>query len=237
MRADASPAHVFATDLGPPGSRLTLAPDESHYVARVIRARPGDLLTATNGRGARASVEVVSAGRDVDVVVRALEQVPRPGPIALWCGAPEGDRADWLVEKLAELGVSEFQPVDTERVSWSRFDARQGRWQRLALAGLKQSQQAWRLEIKPPRALADLLAAPRAAVACYVGSPAGQRAADLRPPVGPVIGAIGPSSGFSEPELEALSRCDFKPVRFGAQRLRTETAALAMGVWWASQEA
>src|SRR5262249_20296974 len=146
-------------------------------------------------------------------------------------GPPEGERGDWLVEKLAELGISEFRRVECARARWSR-PSREARWERLAMAALRQSRAAWKMAIRPPmplaRALEGLPAGPR-----WLADPAGAWAQAPGAAAGaPAAGAIGPSPGFSEEERGALLSAGFTPVRLAPARLRTETAALALAALW-----
>src|SRR5258708_4700352 len=119
----AAPSFVDLPALGAIRGEHVLTGDDAHYVARVVRARAGERFTATDGEGLVGSLVVVDVRlRGAEVVVRldgACDRVPAPAPLRLLCGAPEGERGDWLIEKLAELGVTEFVPVDTARASWS----------------------------------------------------------------------------------------------------------------------
>ena len=104
-RADAVPAFVWVPEIPAPASVLLLDPDTIHHVRRVCRARPGDSITLTDGRGVRAAVVLEPDGR-VRVIDRHTEPAAPGSTIA--CGVPEGERADWLIEKLAELGLAVF---------------------------------------------------------------------------------------------------------------------------------
>ena len=146
-RADAVPAFVWVPEIPAPAGVLPLDPDTAHHVRRVCRARPGDSITLTDGRGVRATVVLEANGR-VRVIDRHAEPSAPGSTIA--CGVPEGERADWLIEKLAELGVGAFQPIDTARARWRPERSRLERWQRLARAALGQSLGAWLLEVRAP---------------------------------------------------------------------------------------
>ena len=232
--AEAAPSFLYLPALALAAGTITLAGDDARYVARVVRARDGERIIASDGEGTLATLVVESTRPEVTLSVSALERVPPPPASRLLCGAPEGERGDWLVEKLAELGVTEFQPVDTERVRWPAH-LRIERWERLAIAALRQSRSAWRIRLQPPVALADAVArdGPGARWLAEPGGRAGEGlalAADE-----PVSGAVGPSSGFSDSERKLLSSCGFEPVRLAPLRLRTETAALALAALWATR--
>jgi len=90
------------------------------------------------------------------------------------------------------------------------------------------------MAIHPARGLSDAMAAAREPVR-WLADPAGEPAAGRSPGTdGPAVAAIGPSPGFTEPELKALRGSGFTLVRLAARRLRTETAALAVAALWAA---
>jgi len=229
--AEGTPSLVFAPDLGEPGAEFDLSPDESHYVARVCRLRIGDRLQATNGRGTLATLEVVSLATLSRVRVESRETHPRGRARAVWCGVPEGQRADWLVEKLAELGVAIWQPIDCERGSWSPTTQRLERWDRLAVAALRQSRRIHRMEIRPPIGLTQALAGrPRDARGWWADPKGGVGDPSLLTS-GLSIGVIGPSQGLSRAEKTRLTEAGFEAMSLSDSRLRTETAALAWAIW------
>lgn len=233
MAADAAPAFVLLDRLPAAGEELRVEGDEGHYLSRVVRARAGERVTATDGRGSIATLEVLESRPQVRLLGLSSRTVERPAPRTLWCGAPEGDRADWLVEKLAELGVAHLVLVDFERAAWERAAARLERWRRLTAAGLRQSQSAYRMTISAPAELPGLLAGLPTAFAGLLALPGAALAmGDAIRPEGGVTGVIGPSPGFSDGEVKLLQEGGFMPVSLGPSRLRTETAALAMAVCW-----
>ena len=228
--AEAAPGRLYLPDLATAGPRFELPADEAHYVRRVIRVRAGQWLEGTDGRGAVARLVVLDVGARVEVEVERLAAEPRPAASTLCCGAPEGERGDWLIEKLAELGVGRFVPVDTARASWR--GTRRERWERLATAALRQSRGAWRIELSEPRALADAVA--DAGGDRWLADPEGDPPGPSAPGAVERTGCVGPSPGFTPEERDALRAAGFRPVRLAAARLRTETAALAMAAVWAA---
>jgi 16S rRNA (uracil1498-N3)-methyltransferase len=230
--ADGAPSFVHVPGLAQAGGEIAIEGEEAHYLRRVVRIRPGEVVTASDGRGALAELRVLEPLAASDVVraeVLARRRVERGPGLDLWCGAPQGDRADWLVEKLAELGVASFQPLDCERGGWERAERRAERWRRLAVAAMRQSRSAFVLSIAAPVGLDQALAARQPTGRAYLADPEGE-ALRAAAPAGlePVTAAVGPSSGFSAAEINRLRDKGFAPIRLTANRLRTETAALAM---------
>ena len=233
-RGAAAPSFILIDEPGGPGLELALEGDEAHYLARVCRARAGERVTASDGRGTLAELELLEVARTVRARVLAVRRIERVREAELWCGAPEGERADWLIEKLAELGLSRVHLIDTARAGWKAGAARLARWRRLAEAALRQSRQAWRLEIVPPREMSEALRAlahPQGAR--WLADAQGSRA-PAAPAGGSSLGAVGPAPGFDPNEREALIERGFQPMSLAVARLRTETAAIAWAAWWAS---
>jgi 16S rRNA (uracil1498-N3)-methyltransferase len=216
------------------GAAHALDEESRHYLLRVCRARPGERVTVTDGRGGVAVGELVRDGGALRVRIERSGVSPAPRPSTLLCGAPEGERADWLVEKLAELGVGTLQPVDTSRARWERFGRRVERLRRLAVAALRQSLRDRLLEILAPRPLVDVLAGlPEGGVRWLAGQ-RGTGPGEVPDGAGPVLGIVGPSAGLTEAEIGACVAEGFLVIRLSEARLRTETAAVALAARWAA---
>lgn len=207
--------------------------DESRYLTKVCRARTGESVVLTDGRGARAQAVLLETGQAVRAEITGLEQVKLERSATWIVGAPERGRADWMVEKLAELGVSEFQPVDTERAQWPSSEVRPERWARLARAALRQSRRCYELQVRATVRLEAALALPAVESARYVADPEGTVAGQLKPrPVGHTVGLVGPAGGLSPSERRQVTEAGYIPISLSDARLRTETAAMALASWW-----
>ncbi|MBI5708936.1 MAG: 16S rRNA (uracil(1498)-N(3))-methyltransferase, partial [Candidatus Eisenbacteria bacterium] len=112
MPADAAPSFLYVAELPPAGATFELPPEEGRYLARVCRARAGERARATDGRGGLALLRLLDLRGAVTVEVEARDHHAPARTAHVLCGAPVAERGDWLVEKLAELGVARFQPVD-----------------------------------------------------------------------------------------------------------------------------
>ncbi|HTO90890.1 MAG TPA: RsmE family RNA methyltransferase [Candidatus Sulfotelmatobacter sp.] len=231
--ADATPAYLYLPELPPVGEECALDSEDAHYVTRVCRAGAGQALSATDGRGTLARLTLLSVRGEVRARVEARGVAQDPGASGVACGAPEGQRADWMFEKLAELGVRIVQPLDGGRDRWERFASRIERWQRLSIAALRQSRQPWLLEIRSPLSVGDWLERLPAGTRRWLADPEGGPARGLGEGI-PGWGAVGPSAGFAAGERESLREAGFRPVRLAPGRLRTETAAVAWAALWAA---
>src|SRR5437764_428781 len=91
---------------------------EAHHLATVCRLRPGDAVSLFNGDGREYPAVIESVGkRAVHLRVVGVEAPRRELPFRLEVAAPlpKGDRAQVLIEKLTELGVTAFVPLRTAR--------------------------------------------------------------------------------------------------------------------------
>src|SRR5207245_4139508 len=91
---------------------------EARHLASVRRLRPGDPVCLFNGDGHEYSAIVVACARkSVELNVVGVASPPRELPFHLEVAAPlpKGDRGQFLIEKLTELGVTAFVPLSTER--------------------------------------------------------------------------------------------------------------------------
>jgi 16S rRNA (uracil1498-N3)-methyltransferase len=237
LAAEATPALLYLPELPESGSRIALGAADTRYVARVCRARAGECVQATDGRGASAALRLLEVGRGVVVEVEAVTREPARRQSRVLCGAPEGDRADWLVEKLAELGMGCFQPVDTMRGQWRLGSGRRARWERLAIAALRQSRRLYLMAVEEPVPLEVALGSIPEGSVCWLADPSGAAAREGSAPAGgnPVVGLIGPSGGLEDGERRAAMDAGFRTVRLSDARLRTETAALAWAAWWSAE--
>ena len=164
-----------------------------------------------HGAGGRPAVEPVGG-----VVV---EPAPSP-PIAVAFALVKGDRPEWTVQKLTELGVDRMIPFAAARsvVHWSageRAAAHVERLRRVAREAACQSHRAWLPDVEDVTTFADVAARPGAVLADRDGTPAA---------LAPLV-LVGPEGGWSDEERA----CDLPRMRLGPHVLRAETASIAVG--------
>ncbi|MBV9951972.1 MAG: 16S rRNA (uracil(1498)-N(3))-methyltransferase [Acidimicrobiia bacterium] len=211
--------HAFVTDLEHP----ELTTEDEHHLGRVLRLRPGDPLTLSDGRGAWRAARFGSPPEiDGEVV-----EVPAPSPpITIAFALVKGERPEWTVQKLTELGVDVIRPFIASRsvVRWTdeKMERSTERWRHIAREASMQSRRCRLPEVHPPCTFAAVAALDGAALAERDGAPL-----DLAHPV--VL--VGPEGGWADEE-RALS---LPEVRLGPQVLRAETAAIAAGALLAAQ--
>ncbi len=221
-------AMVFVTDPAAP----VLDGADLHHLLDVLRLRPGEVVVAGDGAGRWVPCRVApAAGRGARAVDPSALLVPdapavtaaRPAPVVTVAFAPtKGERPEWVVQKLTEVGVDRIVPLVTARsiVRWEGERAARSvaRLRRVAREAAAQSRRLWLPEVGDVCRLGDLAASVGAPVS--LAEPGGGAPSLARPAV-----AVGPEGGWEEAE-----RCTFdRPVGLGPTVLRAETAALVAG--------
>ena len=201
--------HLLLPDpWGEDGIELNAA--QRDHLARVLRRSPGATVSYTDGAGRRGE-----GTWEGEVVARGIEEIAaRPSPVLCVAVAPprSRDRARFIVEKLAELGVDELcwlkarfgqdDPPSAEKArAWS-------------IAALEQSRGSWLMDVSGPVSLDQLTGV--LVVADLTGSDAVPLGASRYTVL------VGPEGGFHESEIpEHAAR-----LQLSDRVLRTETAAI-----------
>jgi 16S rRNA (uracil1498-N3)-methyltransferase len=194
-----------------------LTPEDRHHLERVLRLRSGDEITVSDGAGGRLVCRFGPALEPVGEV----ERVPRPAPeVTVAFAVVKGERPEWAVQKLTEIGVDRIVPLVTARsvVRWPTGDAggQVARLRRVAREAAVQSRRVWLPVVEGVTPFAALAGEVGAALAHAGGGP---------PALGRPTVLVGPEGGWDDDELGAAPAL----VGLGPSVLRTETAATVAG--------
>jgi len=205
---------------------------EAHHLAVVCRLRPGDALCLFNGDGRQypATVREV-ARRAVTVEVTGIESPERELPFRLLVAAPvpKGDRAQFLVEKLTELGASAFVPLSTTRSVVQPREAKLDKLQRYVIEASKQCGRNVLMEVCPLREWPAFCRDTQLPVLKVLAHP-GSHFSALSPMGANVAVAVGPEGGFTEEEVALAVGAGWQATSLGPRILRVETAALVLAI-------
>ncbi|MDE3107934.1 MAG: 16S rRNA (uracil(1498)-N(3))-methyltransferase [Acidobacteriota bacterium] len=186
-----------------------------HHLFDVLRAKDGEEIVVTDGVGRWAF-----AGVNAGAILRSSD-VGLDEPLAdtvLYLAPLKGDRSEWAIAKITELGVARVVPLLSERLA-TRFkgetrDKILNRWRRVSDEAAAQSRRTYDLLIDAPVSVADV---PVHVAVCDFdgdGDWSGVRAV-----------AIGPEGGFAPGEWSD----DRRRLGLGPSVLRGETAAVVAG--------
>ncbi|MGN6726799.1 MAG: RsmE family RNA methyltransferase, partial [Tepidisphaeraceae bacterium] len=193
----------------------------------VLRLRIDDEVQAFDDAGATGVGRVI----EVDPVivleilsVRAAETAPA---LTIASAVPKGDRADWLAEKLSEVGVDRWVPLRTARSVVHPEGEKTKRWDRIAIEAAKQSRRTGVLRIERLTPLATLISQPDLAPAYVLTTrPGAQPLTQALDRTARATLLIGPEGGWDDAEQAQMIERGLTPVTLGPTILRIETAAL-----------
>lgn len=202
---------VYVDDL----ETLELDPEDAHHLRRVLRLRPGAAVAACDGRGKWRACVFESSLKAVE---EPHEELAPDHRIGIGMSMVKGDRVDWAVQKMTELGVDDITLVTTERsvVEWpsDKVGRNIARLERIARAAAAQSKRARLPRLEGVLPLLEIAGRADTVRADLFGG---------LPHRGHRNVLIGPEGGWSEAERSL----PLPTVVLGPQVLRVETAAVA----------
>ena len=209
-----------------PGESVTLAGEEFHHAARVVRVRVGEEVEVFDGRG-NAALGIVDALERDHALVTLRERIASresAHAIHLAMAIINLEKFELVLQKATELGVRSIVPIVTERVELrpERYRGKAERWNKIVFEATKQCGRAMIPTVEPPIAFEEALKRDGTKILFD----ADVAPSDTPQPRDPATLYIGPEGGWSEHEI-ALAKthgCVFE--RLGIRRLRAETAAI-----------
>lgn len=221
-----SAAHVFVEDLDVP----LLCENDALHLARALRLRPGEVVSASDGRGRwrRCVFTGASGSADLGAAIEPDGPVlfdPAPSPaVTVAFSLTKSGGPEWVVQRLTEVGADRMVPVVSSRsvARWEpgRAERRVERLRRVSRQAAMQSRRVWLAEVDAVVGFAELTvgteASEDAALAEAGGGP---------PSLGRPMLIVGPEGGWEDHERE----CGLPLVGLGPTVLRADTAALVAG--------
>ncbi|MEK6642625.1 MAG: RsmE family RNA methyltransferase [Planctomycetota bacterium] len=220
---------------------VTLCGAEVHHAVKVLRLGTGDSVILFDGGGGEAVGTILDVKPEtlrVRVTARRVVPVHRNG-LSMMVATPKGERADWMMEKCAELGVRAMTPLICARGQVSPGDGKLARWRRKAGEAAKQSGQSVTMRVDAPMVLSEALRSCAQDVVLLFGDPRADAATMMTALAqatrdASVVMLVGPEGGFAHDEIRMLEAAGAKSVRLAESILRVETAAVAGASVWAA---
>ncbi|MCM1370119.1 MAG: 16S rRNA (uracil(1498)-N(3))-methyltransferase [Candidatus Amulumruptor caecigallinarius] len=208
-----------------------LPEQESAHCCKVLRMKAGDRISVVDGKGGVYECEICNPHRNrtsVEILSKSIEELHWQPNITLAVAPTKNmERMEWLVEKCVEIGVNRLVFVDCHNSV--RKSVKRERLEKILISAMKQSLKATLPEFVEIMPVKELILNGNS-TARYVGYcdsnyPRIKFATDYNGRDDITI-LIGPEGDFTPEEIKMAVDAGFKPVTFGATRLRTETAAL-----------
>ncbi|MDO8616938.1 MAG: RsmE family RNA methyltransferase [Dehalococcoidia bacterium] len=216
---------------------VTLGPELSHRLGRVLRLRRGDRVVLAGGGRHEYVVQLTGVSPHAVTGIVVEERAPPPEPqveLTLYQSLIRPQRFDLVLEKGTEIGVSRFVPVITARAQNQAEEpsaARAERWARIVTEAAEQCDRGKLPRVEAPAAFAEAVRQSSGLrLLPYEGESGGRglgaylRGLPERPRAVSLF--IGPEGGFEPSEVELARREGLALVTLGRRILRSETAGI-----------
>ncbi len=214
---------------------VNLDPEAAGHVGRVLRMQPGEAVILFDGSGGEYNATITAASKK-NVTVQLNEFDPRSAEsslkIHLGQGISRGDKMDFTMQKVVELGVTEITPLFTERcgvkLSGERLDKKCSQWQKIVISACEQSGRNTVPVVHKPIPLEQWIQQPSEELKINLHPRACDSIKTLTQPQNGIRLLIGPEGGLSDNEISSTVTAGFTEIVLGPRILRTETAGLTV---------
>ena len=222
-------------------NNITIINDDVKHLKNVLRYKVNDELDVCDENGIRYKTQIENFENDI-VVLNILEIINESTEcninVTLFQCLPKADKMELIIQKCTELGIKSVVPVISERVVVKLDDKNESkkieRWQKIAKEASKQSGRQIVPIVENTINLKnmienlskyDIFIMP---YECEKECMLKNVLRKLDKSIKNVALIIGPEGGFSENDVEILSKCNkLQKVSLGPIILRTETAGIA----------
>jgi 16S rRNA (uracil1498-N3)-methyltransferase len=212
-------------------SRIYLAPEQQHYLGRVLRLQPGDRFIAMDGRGQwwLAGLEMENAQLSAIAIESLAVDTELPIALTAIVALPKGSAFDDIVRQSTELGVSEIVPAIGDRTLLRPSANKIERWRRIAREAAEQSERQFIPTVRDPQPFATAIGTENDSrrYLCLARGEIPHLLDRLQAETGqskPISIAIGPEGGWTDAEIDTAIAAGFHPVSLGRRILRAATA-------------
>jgi len=216
------------------GQTLTLDPQATHHLARVMRLQLGDHITVFNGQGGAYTAQICRmTKRAITVAIGHFHSQETDSPCNIHLGQAISKNAsmDLIIQKAVELGVHQITPLITQYVSIKTaatvLDKRRQHWQAIAINACEQCGRNTIPAINTAVTLATCLQQASTAIKLLLDPNSTVSLHDTPQHTTHLDILIGPEGGFSKTEIQLATQYNYTAIHLGPRILRCETAALA----------
>ncbi len=218
------------------GDNISITGQPVYQITRVLRLKPGDHIIVLDDTGWECETVIESITRDI-VQGRVIKKEPGIGEpkinLTLYQALLKTDKFEFVLQKGAELGVTNFVPFVSERcVVRKPSESRIERWNAIIREAAEQSRRT-RLPVLHQvisfREACEQMNKP--ALILWEGEQSQSLAITMRSPqfskTRTISIFVGPEGGFTQAETELARQHGIVPVGLGNRIFRAETAGLA----------
>jgi 16S rRNA (uracil1498-N3)-methyltransferase len=210
--------------------------DISHQIRHVLRLQAGDEVEAACGDGWIYRVKLMDSPDEFatgSIFDKYQAETEPDIDIHLFFGLTRREKAEWIIQKGTEVGVSAFHPYISRRTLVQEIklnNKRQERWERIIREAAEQSKRGKIPFLNSPDRLADALSDLQGGI--ILAAVVGDQTRDLKALLSEiciereVYVIVGPEGGFDPEEIQGMVAVGAHFFSMGKRVLRMETAAI-----------
>lgn len=218
---------------------LRIEGNEVRHIRRVLRLKAGDEIIVFNGSVKEYNGTIVEEGPS-SVVIRIQNIFPSPKEspleITLAQSLLKGEKMDYLIQKVTELGIKEIIPFFSSRsvplLDKSKKLKRLHRWERIAIEASKQCGRGMIPKIELFKDYSEMLETSSPDfLRLILWEGEGVRLKEVlegSKEKTKIFFIVGPEGGLSHEEITDAKGKGFIPITLGRRILRSETASLCL---------
>jgi len=220
-----------------PEQVIALSKEQVHYVLTVLRLKNQHPVEVFNGLDTQAKGTLIVTGRrsaDLCIETVSIPNVESPLSTILVQSISRGDRMDTSIQKAVELGVTQIQPIFSERcdvkLTEDKLEKRRTQWQQIVVSACEQSGRCRMPEILPIQTYQAWLEPLENAFGLVMDPYAQHNLQTVTVPKKDetIHLLVGPEGGLTPQEVEQACQKGLTAIQLGPRVLRTETAGPAI---------
>jgi 16S rRNA (uracil1498-N3)-methyltransferase len=199
-----------------------------HQWLRVFRFEVGSRVVLCNGKNEEVAATITEIQKR-SVTVRTEKKTEchteLSRPLVLACAFLKRENFDLVIQKATELGVTEIQPLITDRTI--KDELKRTRLETIAKEAMEQSGRGRMPVIHEPKNLKQFLLTASSKATAVLDAGGRGIPEVITSLLDPIIICIGPEGGWSEEERAFFQENGFRIASLGTRVLRAETAVIA----------
>lgn len=215
------------------GELIKLDKRVSQHIGSALRLGKGQLITLFTGDGGEFEAQISAIeNKQVIALIGRIVSIDRQSPLVVRVAVAlaKGDRMDYAIQKVTELGATHISPLFTERsevrLSPDRVTKKMSHWQGIIVSACEQCGRNLLPIVDLPLPFQKFVENDTSAIKLILSPGAALIRQDYESPSRITL-VSGPEGGFTVDEIGLAVSSGFREAGFGPRVLRAETAPVA----------